>query len=170
MKKAIIKLFFLGGVAISMLGCFPEDKNTYDGPTVVEFKNHLFGKLGGSLPAGVLSSPAPTVLGRNISVAQRGTDTIYVQLVGPQSSSATEVNYTVATTNTAVEGTNYNFRPVGARKMTIPANSSVGYLLVDVIPGSVPTSTTRSLAVTLVGNGTVKASENYKTFTLTLRP
>ena len=117
-------------------------------------------------PAGVTLN---TVAGRTASVNTRVTDTIYVQLVGPQVASATEVNFTVAPTSTAVAGTHYNFKPAGITKVTIPANSSVGYLLVDMIPGSVTGTTTFPLVLNLVGNSTVAASQNYKTFTLTLR-
>ena len=166
MKKII--LFGLSIITFGLVlgGCMPEDDLTYKGSSVVEFKNHLFSRVAARQPAGVTLN---TVAGRTASVNTRVTDTIYVQLVGPQVASATEVNFTVAPTSTAVAGTHYNFKPAGITKVTIPANSSVGYLLVDMIPGSVTGTTTFPLVLNLVGNSTVAASQNYKTFTLTLR-
>ena len=166
MKKIFLYIFSTVLLGSAMVGCMPEDELTYTGPTVVEVKNHLQGRVAASLPAGV-SSTGQTLVARRVNVNTRVTDSIKVQLVGPQSSSPTEVTYIVEANSTAVAGTHYNFRPVGANKITIPANSSVGYILVDMIPGSIAGTATFPLRVTLTG-GTVAPSANYKTFTLTL--
>ncbi|WP_113638588.1 hypothetical protein [Nubsella zeaxanthinifaciens] len=168
MKKVILYIFSAVLLGSIMVGCMPKDELTYTGPTVVEFKNHLQGFNTTKLAAMGVSSTGQTMVSRRVNVNTRGTDTIYVQLVGPQSASATEIGFAVETSSTAVAGTHYNFRPVGANKLTIPANSSTGYILVDMIPGSIAGTATFPLRVTLTGNGTVAPSANYKTFTLTL--
>ncbi|RYF20772.1 MAG: hypothetical protein EOO42_11795 [Flavobacteriales bacterium] len=164
-----MKKIFIYGLSILTLGtvvfgCMPKDDLTYQGPTVVEVKNHLFSRVATRQPAGVTAN---TFLSRTVSVNTRVTDTIYVQLVGAQIPAATEIPFTV--TGTAVAGTHYNFRPAGNNKVTIPANSSTGFLLVDMVPGSVTGTATFPLNITLGANGQVAVSENYKTFTLTLR-
>lgn len=165
MKKIILYGFSFICLGLLLGGCMPKDDLTYQGPNVVEFKNHLLGRVAARQPAGVTLN---AVLGRTASVNTRVTDTIYVQLVGAQQDSPIDVNFNVAANSTAVAGTHYNFRPAGSTKVTIPAKSSVGYILVDMIPGSIP-SGTFPLVINLTGNGTIGASQNYKTFTLTLR-
>ncbi|RYF21653.1 MAG: hypothetical protein EOO42_10175 [Flavobacteriales bacterium] len=168
MKKIFLYIFSTVLLGTSMVGCMPEDELTYTGPAVVEFKNHLQGYNTTKLAAMGVSSTGQTLVSRRVNISTRVTDTIYVQLVGPQSASATEVGFNVEANSTAVAGTHYNFRPVGSNKITIPANSSQGFILVDMIPGSIAGTATFPLRVTLTGNSTVAPSANYKTFTLTL--
>ncbi|MDT3405226.1 hypothetical protein [Mucilaginibacter terrae] len=100
----------------------------------------------------------------------RVTDSILVQLVGPQSANPTVINYTVRPTSTAVEGVNYNFRTPGARSVTIPANKSAAYILIDIPQGVLTTAnTSRQLILDLVGNSEVQPSANFKKFLLTIR-
>jgi len=169
MKKNILYTLFGCGLIASLFGCLPKDDNTYERDSVVEFKNHTRGVAAANLTArGITSSSTDST--RTVLLNTRGTDTIYVQLVGPQTSSPLDVNFSVRGTSTAVEGTNYNFRPAGNRKVTIPANSSVGYLLVDMIPNSIATvGDTRILRVDLLGSSAIQPSANYKKFILTLR-
>ena len=166
MKKILLYGLTLTAICSIFTSCMPKDDLVYAGPDVVEFKNHLFSRTAARQPAGVTAN---ALLSRTVSVNTRGTDTIYVQLVGPQKSVAQQIGFSVATTSTAIAGTHYNFRPAGATTVTIPANSSTGYLLVDMIPGSVTGTATFPLALTLTGNGEIVPSQNYKTFTLTLR-
>jgi hypothetical protein len=169
MKKIFIYGLTLFGLSLSMVGCMPKDDLEYDGPNVVEFKNHLQSRVTASLPAGVTANGALT---RTIRVTNRVTDTIFVQLVGPQQSSPIDLNFNVDAASTSVAGTHYNLRPVGSTRVTIPANSSVGYLLTDVVAASIPVTTpatTYTLIFNLVGNEQIKASPNFSKFTLTLR-
>jgi hypothetical protein len=173
MKKVLIYLF-LAFLAVSFYGCFPKDANTYSGPTMVEFKNHTFGVASTVLNArGIVTAPASqtqTDSTRYILINTRVVDTIYVQLVGAQQSSPIAVNFSVRATNTAIEGTHYNFTPNGNRTVTIPANSSVGYLLINPIANSIPVvGDTRVLAIDLVGGAGITASPNYNRFILTLK-
>jgi hypothetical protein len=108
---------------------------------------------------------------RTIRQALVSRDSVLVQLVGPHRTQETVVDYTVATTSTAVEGTHFSF--IGTKgKVTIPANSSVGYVKVRVLQGiaaTTPATQDFRLILNLVGNGDTKPSENYKTFTINIR-
>jgi len=172
-------------------GCLPEKDDTrleYNGPTEVEFKNFTAGQittLKRSDGSGLESNASLT--GRGISTAAadaqtdtthaihignpsptgfiRATDSILVQLVGPQVSTPTVVNFSVRSTSTAVEGTHFTFSPAGTRTVTIPANSSSAYILVNTIPNSVaaaPASAT--LILDLGGAPGIAPSYNFKSF------
>ena len=167
MKKLFIYGLLLFGFSSVLTSCMPKDDLIYSGPAVAEFKNHLFGRVAASLPAGVVSGATNVALGRRIRVTTRVTDTIFVQLVGPQFTSAVNIPFTIGAASTAVEGTHYNFVPTGARSVTIPANSSVGYILTKPVATSVTGTATFPLILNLGSSDQVKASENYKTFTLT---
>lgn len=180
MKKTFT-YFILGTIFLSgLIGCLPKDKNTYDGPSLVEFKNHTLAVNPTSLvTAGIVTSPASqaqTDSSRYILINTRVTDTIYVQLVGPQQSTAIDIPFIVrptsnsATVTVATEGTHYNLVPAGTRKVTIPANSSVGYILVRPVANSLPTAgDLRRVIFDLDPAGPLKTSFNYKSFYLTLK-
>jgi hypothetical protein len=100
----------------------------------------------------------------------RTTDSILVQLIGPQRSTPTVVNYTIRPTSTAVEGTHYSFRTAGARSVTIPANSSAAYILVDIKPGALTTAgSSVRLILDMQGASDAPATPNYNKFLLTIR-
>jgi len=100
----------------------------------------------------------------------RGTDSIMVQLVGPQRSTPTVINYTVRPASTAVEGADYNFIPANARTVTIPANSSSAYILVNIPQKAVGAPITSvKLILDLQGASDAAASANYNKFLLTIR-
>ncbi|GAB2690169.1 hypothetical protein GCM10027037_11370 [Mucilaginibacter koreensis] len=176
-KRTIINTLFVLGLGSIFTGCLPEKADkalVYKGPTVVEIKNQTLGMNATKLlnTRGIYTT-TQTDSSRTVLIGSRGTDSILVQLVGPQSSTPIDIAYTlrpVSTALNAVEGVNFNFVPNGARKITIPANSSFGYILVNMIPGSIPVAeTSRALAVDLIGNDQVKANPNYSKFILTLR-
>jgi hypothetical protein len=166
MKKILLYGLSLFCLSICVSSCMPKDDLVYTGPSVIEFKNHLQGRIATSLPVGVISNGALT---RSIRVNTRVTDTIFVQLVGPQLSVASVLPFTVNSTSTAVEGVHYNFNAASPKTVTIPANSSVGYVLVNPVPNSIVGTATFPLVIDLVGTEQIKPSPNYKTFTLTLR-
>lgn len=172
MKNKYILILFLA-VCVMTFSCLPEDHLEYSGPTLVEFKNYTLGQLTSVLTAKGVSNSSSTGTqtdsSRTVFVNVRGTDTVLVQLVGPQRNEPTVINYSVRSTSTAVEGTHYNFKPTGARSVTIPANSSFGYILMEIIPGSV-TSGTVNTKIDLLGNETIKANPNYDAFIVTIRP
>ncbi len=164
----IKKLYYLLGICslvTALSGCFENPSYIYEGATVVEFKNPR---------AGFATQPSNNVSNaiRTRTVRQGiGRDSILVQLVGPQRSTPTTVSYTVNPSSTAVEGTNYSI--IGTKgSVTIPANSSNAYVVVQFllgIPSTAPTNQTVNLSMTLTGSDGMLPSENYKTFTFTIR-
>jgi hypothetical protein len=187
MKKNILyKTLALALVVTSLWGCLPKDDNTYDMDPVVEFKNTDFGVASAELNRrGVYSCAAQTELSRTInqnaiavgslscsatsSANAKVTDTVLVQLIGEQRSTPTVINYAINASSTAVEGTNYTLKPAGARSVTIPANSSFGYIIFDVNNALTTAGTSAKVVFDLLGNDEVKASTNYKQFTVTIR-
>lgn len=175
LKKYIIipaVLFVLGTI---MVGCFPkkaEEALLYGGPTVVEVKNFTLGQQTSVLTAkGVYTAAGTqTDLARTVMLNVRGTDSVLVQLVGPQSASPIDINFSVRSTSTAVEGTHYRFNPVGARKVTFAPNTSLAYIKLDLIANSLTTvGDQRTVIIDLASDGAVKPNPNFKEFTVTLR-
>ncbi|WP_143053904.1 hypothetical protein [Parapedobacter koreensis] len=159
-------------VLLALGGCMEERELRYTGPTVVEFKNHLFGRVAGYLPTGVYpnqSGTPMTTLSKYISVETRGKDSVLVQLIGPQLSSDSQIEFSIAENSTAVEGTHFEFESAGSRTVTLPANSSSTYIVYDLIPGSLETGETVTLRLNLIGNDQVGFSQNYSQFTTYLR-
>jgi len=176
MKKIISYITIVLTVSVILSGCLPEqdDKRlVYKGPTEVEFKNFTAGQLSAVLNLKGISTTAAdaqTDTTHAILIHIRTTDSLLVQLVGPQSSSPIVVSYTVRSTSTAVEGTNYNFLPAGARTVTIPANSSSAYILINPVANSIPAAGSVRLIVDLVGAPNIAPSFNFKSFYDTMRP
>ncbi len=162
------KLSFFVGLSLLMLSlnaCFENPSFLYEGATVVEFKNQRNGFA--TQPVNNVSNAV-----RARTVRQGiGRDSILIQLVGPQRATATAVAYTVNPTSTAVEGTHYAI--IGTKgSLTIPANSSTGYLVFQFLPGiaaTAPATQTVTISLTLAGSEEIKPSENYKNFTYTVR-
>lgn len=172
MKKNIIYTLFAIGISGLLAGCLPdkeEDALIYKGPTVVEFKNFTLGQAASVLTAKGVVNSGQTDSTRIVLLNTRGTDSVLVQLIGEQRSTPTVLSYTVRTTSTAVEGTNYNFRPAGARTVTIPANSSSAYILLDMIPNSFAAGITRTVAIDLLGNSEIAPTPGYKKFIVSIR-
>lgn len=146
MKKIKILIPILAGILIMGLinSCEP-DNLEYDGPSVVEFFPVSKSVDNGSGETGEL---------------------IKVQLVGPQESAPITINFVVDAASTAVAGTNYTLVTDGS--FVIPANSSFGYINVDVLNDAAIAADVK-LILTLTGNADISPSENYKTFTLTIR-
>lgn len=173
-KKYIIypiALFVLGTVFV---GCLPEKSETaliYDGPTVVEIKNFTFGQAASVLNAkGVVSAVAQTDSSRTVLLNTRGTDSVLVQLVGPQSAGAIDVNFRVRSTSTAVEGTHYNLIPTGVRKVTFAPNTSLAYIRLNMVPNSLTTvGDQRTVIFDLLSDGQVLPNPNFNKFIVTLR-
>lgn len=147
--KNTIKYIFIATMLVLFFSC-KKEYQIYDGPTVVEFSPAI-----GSKSQGTTAAP--------------GSDNVKVQLVGAQRAADLELNYVVDPSSTAVEGVHYSIPNKG--KVIVPANSNIGYIKVNLIPGSIPSNTTanqKKLVLSLTGNAEVKASANYKTYTLTI--
>lgn len=171
MKKIISYITLALAACTVITSCLPEKGETaliYKGPSVLEFKNFTLGQNPTVLVnkgVSTAAADAQTDSTHTVLINTRGTDSLLVQLVGPQSSSPIVVNYTVRAANTAVEGTHYNFLPTGARSVTIAPNTSAAYILITMIPNSITTvGDSRILAVDLVGGSGISPSANYKVF------
>ncbi|WP_210486671.1 hypothetical protein [Rufibacter aurantiacus] len=187
MRKIFRYAFLLIAGAFLLAGCLPEEGEEalkYQGPSVVEFKNQTLGKLTSVLRReGVLTVPAANVqtdtsrfitptayahtsaAGTRTTFSARAVDSVLVQLVGPQKSTETVLNFEVLSTSTAVQGTDYTFDDSNANgKVVIPANKSQGYILIRPIAGGSAPGSTRSIILRLNGNEELKASPNYDTF------
>lgn len=174
MKFNFRNILFSIVASASLVGCLPDDKTEYKGDTLVEFKNSDLGMLSAVLNGkGVVTAPAAqvqTVSSKGILINTRTADTLLVQLVGPQKSQATTITYAIRAGSTAVEGTNFSFATPNARTVVIPANSSVGYLIVRPIANSITTvGDTRTLGIDMVSADGATVSPNYKSFTYSLK-
>ena len=100
-----------------LTSCFDDRDMAYSGEDMVEFADAANGGASLFLVSGA---------GQTIQ------DTIVVQLIGPQRSTPINVNWSFdAANSTAIEGVHFNF--VSASTITIPANSSFGYIVIEGI-------------------------------------
>jgi hypothetical protein len=153
----------LVAVAVGFSACKPERDLTYTGPSVVEFKNDRVDAINARFLAN------NTVNSRTLQ--QGRTDSLLVQLVGPQRPESFIVTYEVDAKSTGVEDRNFRFLTQKG-VVTIPANASRAYIPINFpvgIPASAPASTTVTLILNLMGNAEIPASQNYKQFTFTIR-
>lgn len=153
----------LVAVVVGFSACKPERDLTYTGPSVVEFKNDRVDAINARFLAN------NTVNSRTLQ--QGRTDSLLVQLVGPQRPESFIVTYEVDAKSTGVEDRNFRFLTQKG-VVTIPANASRAYIPINFpvgIPASAPASTTVTLILNLMGNAEIPASQNYKQFTFTIR-
>lgn len=137
------------GIVIPFAGCFETVAGPYDGPTFVEFAQ---------VPGGPYS--------RSVD-EDEGTVGLTVNLIGPQQASDIVVEVTVDAASSAIAGTDYSF-PNGAQ-VTIPANSSSGMLMIEVINDSDddgPKTVVMELAGT--SDGSIEGADNFDDFVLTI--
>ena len=143
----LIKLFLISAFALTLAGCFPDNSRIYDGPMQVEF------------------NPTSDTQRMSNGIVYDAT----VQLIGPHQDTDVTINFEIDTENsTAVEGVHFE---VGGRSTVLPANSSFAQITVTAIEENIDDERPE-VVITLLGNdtGDVIAAENYRTFTLTLRP
>lgn len=176
MKNIIFKGLAGLMILLVMASCLPEDNLAYEGPALVEFKNQTLGlnDLHGALTnRGIVTNDASltqTALSRGIFLNSGVVDTIYVQLVGPHVANNTEVSFDIAAESTAVEGQHYRLLPEGARTVTIPANSSVGYILTEPIANSLEEEgEIRFVQFKLNESQSPAPNKNYATFKLSFK-
>ncbi len=133
---------------VSMTACTKDlTKTIYSGPDVVEFAN-----------------PATGTLTRTLTVPTGGTlaDSILVQLVAPQRTTATNVNFTIDAASTILSS---EYTVTSPSPVSIAASSSSTWVKFRF--NKPPAS--RTLIVTLTGGDRVGASVNWRTFTYTIR-
>lgn len=156
--KAIYKLFVFAGLLAFASACF-DDPGTdilLDSGAVIEIQE------------------ATTATGLDISksynrVTDGNTlkDSIRVNLVGPQQGSAVTVNFSIDATSTAVAGTHYNLITTGS--VTIPANSSYGFIYFEVIDDNIAPGEIWKLKFNLTGATGATVSTKYGAFTRSIR-
>jgi hypothetical protein len=156
--KHIYKIFVIIG-ALAVSACFddPGSDTIFDGATVVEI-NEATTAAGASV--------GKAYERRNDGSVKR--DSIRVNLVGEQVGTPTTVTFEInAAGTTAVAGVHYNMLTSG-NSITIPANSSYGYIYFEVLPDNIEAGENWNLKFALTG-GDVKASANYGAFTRVIR-
>jgi hypothetical protein len=159
MKKTMNRIFNIAIIflttAIFLTSCVKDTTNTtYTGSDLLEFANPNY--------IAPLNPIAKTITTTSITTPR--ADSMYIQLVGPQRSTATNVTFAVDAASTAVAGTDYTI--VTPSPIVIPAFTSGVKVRVTV---SKVTSTKR-LIFNITGGDNAKISENFKTFTFTLSP
>ena len=91
-------------------------------------------------------------------------DSMFIQLVGPQRSTATNVTFAVDAASTAIAGTDYTI--VTPSPVVIPAFTSGVKVRVTISR----VTTQKRLIFNLTGGDNVTPSANFKVFTYTLNP
>lgn len=149
-------------LSVSLFSCdkLKEEKRILDGAFVeidaTVLNNPVSGKdfpLLTRIPAG-----GRPVLTTDPSLTRTsGLVKLRVNLVAPQSATAEKLTYKVIPAETtAVAGTHYTM----SGTLEIPANSSFGYIEVQVLdPGA--TTGVKDLVIELESNGSLKANPNY---------
>lgn len=97
-------------------------------------------------------------------------DSLRVNLVGPQRDAAVTVSFSIDAASTAVAGTHYSLTTTDG-SVTIPANSSFGYIKFLVLDDNIaPSTTTIDLKVSITSSlADVLVSTKYGTFTRRIR-
>ena len=172
MRKIFFAILALG--MLSLNSCIKDDQLQFSPATVIEFdaasnnsatspftyrvlnRVPVFGRP--ETTTGTTADPAITRAMANPVVKLR------VNLVGPHQSTAQNFTYkaiTVAPNSPnmlAVSPTHYTTTGT----FTIPANSSYGEVIINVVNPGVSSTNPREVHLELEGNGAIAASENYK--------
>lgn len=153
-------------LSCGLTSCFKERDLSYQGSTLVEFKNHRSGFIATANAA--INNLQNTPTSRTVRQSA-GQDSIRIQLIGPQRSEPITINYEIASSSTAVENTHY--RIVGQKgQVVIPANSSSANIILQPINNSIATAAeNRSIVFVLRGNNEIAASVNFSNFTYNIR-
>ncbi|RYY88753.1 MAG: DUF4843 domain-containing protein [Chitinophagaceae bacterium] len=192
--KKIKSIFPLLLVLATFSSCVKNEDKVYDAQPLVEFDAATFNARTSGYPFPLLNR-VPQAYGRNVFTAATAygmpadpplsrtysplapatsgdTITMRVNLVGPQMGSDQTFPVTIERNfSTAIEGVHYTLLSpsgaavTGSTTVTIPANSSFGYVRWRVLnPGPAPAGSipTVNVVFRLGGNGEVAASENYQ--------
>lgn len=157
--KAIYKLFTFVGLLAFVSACY-DDPGTdilLDNVSVLEI-NEATTATG----LDISKTYTRTVDGKNLK------DSIRVNLVGPQRSTAINVTFEIDAASTALSGTHYKM--ITTSPVAIQANSSFGFIYFEVIDDNILTTESWKLKFKLTGNdGNATISTNYGVFTRTIR-
>jgi len=128
-------------IIAGITACTKEKIVQYDGPDLVEF-----------------AATAKTIT----TTATPKEDSILVQLVGRQRTAATSITFQADAGSTAVTPADYE---VLTATPSIPANASSGWIKFKFNK----VTSQKTLKLILTGGDNLKASENFKTYTFTLK-
>ncbi len=160
--------------------CIKEEKKHFNGNTVIEFDAAVLNTattpykyfVTTRVPVyglTVSATNSPTLITRSLTTPVK----LRVNLVGPQFTTDQVINYQVFTpvpvppdttrvpvspNMLGVSGTHYTT----SGTFTIPANSSFGEIIINIVNPGVSSTNPREVHLELVGNADVKPSENYK--------
>ena len=159
MKKIINRIITVVGIfsltTIFLTSCVKETtETTYNGPDLVEFANPNY-----IAPVNPIAKTITTT-----SITTPRADSMYIQLVGPQRSTNTNVTFAVDAASTAVAGTDYTI--VTPSPVIIPAFTSGVKVRVTISK----VTTQKKLIFNLTGADNATPSANFKVFTYTLNP
>ena len=144
-------VLLLAGVLVAGCDFFEQRDRTFDDDPKLEF------------------FPLSETVDEGDAEAAGGTLTVEtsIQLIGRQRDSDLTVNYTVADSSTAEEGTHFTLPATSA---TLPANSSTVPVEVNVLDNNQDDGGTNYvLYLNLQEDNEIEPAENLKTFTLTIR-
>jgi hypothetical protein len=157
-------LFLILLASASLVSCVKNEEVTFT-DTNVEFDATTWNANAVGVTYPILTRVPPFSRAVNTSIdpvlnKASGTIKIRVNLVGPQRSTPTEVNYQVVTASTtAVAGTHYTALP---GKVTIPANSSFGDIDLQILnTAGTPPPTSVDLVLEITSGTNVKVNPNY---------
>ena len=181
MKKITIGIFSLIA-SIGLFSCIKNDPVLFQ-DSVVEFDVAVYNTNNAyTLPPDSIAFPilvrVPAV-GRQVSNAtdsllrrNTGSVSLRVNLVGAHRKQPTTISYRILnkneykligvvsnTNDQAVAGTHYTALP---GTVTIPADSSFGFININILNPGVSSTTPRELVLMLTESGDVKPSRNYK--------
>jgi hypothetical protein len=158
MKKLALSTFIFIATLFTMVGCIKQNDLTFKG-LQVEFDAASWNARGAGVTWPVLSRVPP--YGMPVANADplitrtSGTIRFRVNLIGAQQSTAQTINYSVvAASTTAVSGTHFTIPGT----LTIPANSSFGEAVINVLNPGVSSATPVNLVLEVTGNSTIKAA------------
>jgi len=166
--------YVFGSLFLVMLhsSCIKEDVKSFTGKTVIEFDAtvlnsattpYTYHVATRTPPFGIPTTTANSVaINRSLTTPVR----LRVNLVGAQRSNDEVLSFRVLTDVTpvspnmlAVSGTHYT---ITGNTFTIPANSSFGEIVINIVNPGVSSTNPREVHLELIGNDNIKPSENYK--------
>lgn len=150
---------FLALLLLPAAGCedllFDDPEHTYNGPPTVEFAPVL--------PAGTYARTVTFTA----SASANQTTTVRVNYITAAASAGVTGQIMRAANSTAQEGTHYRFN--GGDTYTIAAGAYSVDIPIEVLAGGLAPGQTVTLVLELAPGSGFEVSQNYKTFTLTLR-
>jgi hypothetical protein len=156
MKKTIIQTLFIIATMFSLTGCIKQD-NILIKELQVEFDAASWNARGAGVTYPIITRLPPygMPLAATDPLITRASGTIRfrVNLIGAQQATQQTLNFSVvATGTTAVSGTHFTIPGT----IVIPANSSFGEAVVNVINPGVASATAVTLVLEVTGNSLIK--------------